>query len=200
MENGQTRVAVLGTLAEFHREPIPFDVQALVDLVVDVHPDLLCLDITPGQWERRDFGDLPPEYREALLPLAEQSNIVVVPIGGDHAPGEPEPSGWRGALIEWLRRGLAGIQRGASGPASVNHGWRHDVANLLYHAIARLAGEQAQQRREQHTAHLTEKTLALADRDPGSRILVVVNLQYCHIIRPELRKCPDVNVVSYQEL
>jgi len=62
-----TKVAVLGTLAEFHREPIPYDLRELIRLVMDLRPDLLCLDITPDQWQRRDFGDLPPEYRDALL-------------------------------------------------------------------------------------------------------------------------------------
>ena len=30
-----TRVAVLGTLAEFHCEPIPYDLKALVRMVAD---------------------------------------------------------------------------------------------------------------------------------------------------------------------
>jgi uncharacterized protein len=50
--------------------------------VRDIQPDLLCLDILPEQWERRDFSALPPRYRQALLPLAEQSDIVIVPVGG----------------------------------------------------------------------------------------------------------------------
>lgn len=41
-----TPVAVLGTLAEFHREPIPYNLAALVRLVTELRPDLLCLDLT----------------------------------------------------------------------------------------------------------------------------------------------------------
>ena len=61
----QTTVAVLGTLAEFHSEPIPYDLAALVKLVSDIQPDLLCLDMTEEQWRTQDFGGLPPEYRKA---------------------------------------------------------------------------------------------------------------------------------------
>ena len=45
-----TPVAVLGTLAEFHREPIPYDLAALVRLAVTLRPDLLGLDMTTEQW------------------------------------------------------------------------------------------------------------------------------------------------------
>src|SRR5512138_433960 len=124
----RTPVAVLGTLAEFHREPIPYDLKALVQLVTAVQPDLLCLDMTPEQWRQRHFDDLPPEYREALLPLAHQTDIVVVPIAERPAPPEPSAPGWRGSLIRTLRGWLAELQRRAPGPAAVNHGPRHDLA------------------------------------------------------------------------
>jgi hypothetical protein len=58
----------LGTLAEFHREPIPYDLEALVELVADLNPDFVCLEMTPEQWRQQDFDDLPPEYRDACCP------------------------------------------------------------------------------------------------------------------------------------
>jgi hypothetical protein len=115
-EKKRTRVAVLGTLAEFHRESIPYNLSALLDLVAAINPDLLCLDITPEQWQAQSFSDLPPEYQEALLPLARQTDIVIAPIG------------------EWLRRRIATIQRTAPSPDAMNQGWRHDLANHLYSA------------------------------------------------------------------
>jgi len=195
-----SRIAVLGILAEFHREPIPYDLAALVQLVSDLHPDLLCLDMTPEQWRQQDFGDLPPEYREALLPLTYQTDIVVAPIAEEHSPAEPTATGRRGKLIDLLRRGLAYIQRTAPGPAAINKGWRHDLANLLYHLIAELAGGTVKQEWHTHRHHLTEEILRLARRDPGRRILVVVNIRHCHHIRPALRKYQDIQVVSYEKL
>src|SRR5512134_2410447 len=115
MDNAQpmtrTPVAVLGTLTEFHHEPLPYNLKALVKLVTNLRPDLLCLDITPDQWQRRDFADLPSEYREALLPLAQQTDIVVVPIGETQPLEEPQASGWRGRIIALLRHGLIWLQR-----------------------------------------------------------------------------------------
>lgn len=198
--NPPTRVAVLGTLAEFHREPVPYDLAALVHLVSDLHPDFLCLEITPEQWQQRDFNDLPPEYREALLPLAYQTDIVVAPIAEANPPAEPAASGWRGQLINLCRQGLAYIQRTAPNVAAMNQSWRHHFADMLYLLIAWLAGGQAFRAWQTHRDHLTRQVLEIARRDPGRRILVVVNLRHCHHIRPTLKKHPEIQVVSYSEL
>jgi len=195
-----TRVAVLGTLAEFHRRPIPFDLPALVQLVAALNPDLLCLDMAPAQWQQRDFEGLPPEYVEGLIPLADQTDIVVVPIGGARLPVEPTALGRRGQLIALLRGWLTAIQRTAPDPTDVNQGWRHDLSNLLYHLIDRLVGGQVEQQWRTHRHHLAQQVLALARRDPGRRILVVVNVRHCHHLRPALRAYAEVEVVSYPEL
>lgn len=195
----RTRVAVLGTLAEFHREPIRFDLPALVRLVTDLSPDLLCLDMTLEQWQHQDLEGLPPEYSDALLPLAHQTDIVVVPIAGQHPPKEPTASGWRGRLIAVLRQGLASLQRTVSGPAAINQGWRHVCANLLYGSIELLAGREAGRARMAHTDQLIHQVLDVVRRDPGRSVLVVVNVQYCHFIRPALKR-QGLHVVRYSEL
>jgi hypothetical protein len=195
-----TRVAVLGTLAEFHREPIPYDLEALVELVADLNPDFVCLEMTPEQWQRQDFDDLPPEYRDALLPLTYQTDMVVVPIAESDPPAEPTASGWRGQLVAVCRRGLAYIQRSAPNAAAVNQGWRHDLANVLYHLIAWLGEGRVEKEWQAHRHHLAQQVLELAWRDPGRRILVVVNVRHCHHIRPALKRQSEVEVVPYSKL
>ena len=195
-----TIVAVLGTLAEFHREPIPYNLSALVRLVTELRPDLLCLDMAPDHWQQRDFADLPPEYREALLPLAHQTDIVVVPIGAALPFREPTALGWRARVIASLRKWLAYLQRTSPDPAAINEGWRHHIADSLYGTIAWLAGSEAWRVWRMHTAHLTQQVLEIARRDPGRRILVVVNVRHCHHIRPALKKYPEIEVVPYSAL
>lgn len=196
----QTPVAVLGTLAEFHREPIPYDLAALVRLVNQLQPDLLCLDMTEEQWQQRSFGGLPPEYREALLRLAAQTDIVVVPVAEDPPPSEPAASGWHGRVIAWLRRRLAFLQRTAPGPAAVNARPRHFVADLLYSLIAWLAGRTHRKAWQVHTGHLARRVAAIARRDPDCRVLVVVSVRHCHHLRAALRKQPDIRVVPYEQI
>lgn len=196
----RTTVAVLGTLAEFHREPIPYDLPALVDLVADIHPDLLCLDMTPAQWQQQAFGDLPPEYREGLLPLARQTDIVVVPIGDEHGATRPGASGWRSRAITWLRGQIATIQRTAPGPDAVNQGWRHHLGTVLYGLVRWLAGRETRRAHDAHIDCLTEAVVDVARRNRGDRVLVVVNIQYCHHVRPRLREIPGIQVTSYRDL
>ena len=195
-----TTIAVLGTLADFHREPIPYNLGALVQLVRRIRPDLLCLDLTPEQWRARAFADLPPEYREALLPLADQTDIVVVPIAGACPPPEPAAPGWRGRVIRWAWSGLATLHRSAPGPAGANQGWRHEAANWLYTLIGWLAGPDLRRDWKNHIDHLTRQVLEAARRDPGCRILVAVNVRYCHHIRHALHGQPDVRLVDFSEL
>lgn len=195
-----TPVAVLGTLAEFHKEPIPYDLNALVRLVSRLHPDLLCLDMTSEQWRQRDFGGLPPEYHEALLPLAYQTDIVVAPLASENPPMESLAPGWRGSLIRLIRSWLAFLQRSAPGPDSINQGLRHHAADLLYALSAWLAGPGTRRKLTEHTDRLTQSVLELARRDPEARILVVVNVRHCHIIRAALRKYPEIQVVEYSNL
>jgi hypothetical protein len=195
-----TPVAVLGTMAEFHKEPIPYDLNALVKLVSKLHPDLLCLDMTLKQWQQRDFGGLPPEYHEALLPLAYQTDIVIAPIAGEHPPEETNAPGWRGKAITILRHWLAFLQRTAPGPDAINQGLRHFVADLLYELSAWLAGQATRQELSEHTDHLIQAVLEVARRDAGARILVVVNVRHCHIIRAALRKYPEIQVMKYSDL
>jgi len=196
----RTPIAVLGTLAEFHHEPIPYNLHALVELVTDLRPDLLCLDMTPAQWQRREFDNLPPEYREALLPLAHQTDIVVVPIGEERPLAEPTAPGWRGRLITTLRHWLADLQHTAPGPAAINEGWRHHLADTLYSVIAWLGDNAARHAWQTHTAHLTQQVLEVVRRDPGCRVLVVVNVRHCHHIRPALAQHPEIDVVPYSRL
>jgi hypothetical protein len=65
--------------------------------------------------------------------------------------------------------------------------------------IVRLAGQEARHAWQAHTAHLIQKVLEVVRRDPGRRVLIVVNVRHCHHIRPALRK-RQMGVVGYSEL
>lgn len=195
-----TAVAVLGTLTEFHQQPLPYDLSALVDLVLAKNPDLLCLDMSLEQWQRQEFGSLPAEYVEALLPLAAQTDMVVAPIGGDQPMPSATAAGWRGRLIQLLRTWLAWLLRAAPGPTALNQGWRHDLGNALYGLTRRLAGREVELAYQQHIEQLVEAMQRVVKDNPGNRILVVTNIQYCHHIRPRLSRQANMMVKTIDEL
>ena len=74
------------------------------------------------------------------------------------------------------------------------------MANYLYRAIRQLAGQDIEKATRDHTDHLTQAVLEMARHDPGARLLVVVNVQHCHIIREQLRGYADVEVADYTDL
>jgi hypothetical protein len=195
-----TQIAVLGTLAEFHQEPLPYDLQALVSLVADINPDLLCLDMTLEQWQTQDFSRLPEEYSQALLPLAAQTDIVVVPIGGEQLMPRATAVGWRGWVITAARKLLSWIQSGAPGPDAINEGWRHDIGNIFYNLARQMAGEQVTHAYHTHIEQVSQAALEAARNNPGNRILVVTNIQYCHHIRPLLQQQMGIIETSYKNL
>jgi hypothetical protein len=200
MSKSKPRVAVLGTLAEFHHGAVSFDLDALVELVVQVNPDLLCLDMNPDQWRQKQFDALPPEYRHALLPLAERSDIVVVPIGDSHSQASPEATGLRRILMDWLRQRLAALQRRAPSPEAINYGWRHDVANTVYSIMDALDRGTNRAEKVTHISELIENIKQVAQRDPAAEILVVVNVRYCHHIRPVLDRDPGIELVPFTKM
>lgn len=199
-----TPVAVVGTLAEFRREPVPYDPGELVRFVAAIDPDLLCLDMTPDEWRRRDFGGLPVEYRDALLPLASQTDIVVVPIGDDRTPARgdvPAPTGLRGWLRRRLRSTLARLARGTDSPVSVGEGVRHLLVEHLLHLLDAVErGRSAQRTTAAHRHALVDRILELAHRDPAARILVVVNARHCHQLRRTLREHQEVALIHHSNL
>lgn len=198
--NGRTRVAVLGTLAEFHNGAIPFDLAGFLAMVAAINPDLLCLDITPRQWCERDFDGLPLEYRDALLPLARQTDIVVVPIGTVVPPSNEAVGKRRRQLIDWLRRWIVAIQRTVPAPDAASQGWRHTATNYLYAAIRLLSAGNIKGELTDYVNALVRKVIEVSQQDPGSRVLVVVNVQHCHIVRRRLRDFPDVEVANFRNL
>jgi hypothetical protein len=173
---------------------------ALLELVAKINPDLLCLDITPRQWRERDFDKLPREYQEALLPLARQTDIVVAPIGRDKPPAKQVLGGRRGKVSNWLRKWIEFIQRTAPGPDATNQGWRHGLTNYFYDATRALSAGSGKREVMVYVDHLARNVLEVSRRDPGTRVLVVVNVQHCHIVRKQLRKSHDVEVTDHNDL
>ncbi len=196
----RTSVAVLGTLAEFHHEPIPYDISALLALVTQIYPDLLCLDMTATRWREQNFADLPLNYRDALLRLANQTDIVVVPIGSGQLQHSQRSGGWRSRAVALLRKGITAVQRTAPGPDAINQGWRHNLVNDLYLAIRLLSDRGIKRGIHDYTDRLTQDVLRVSRRDPAARVLVIVNVQYCHLIRNRLKKYDEIKVTDYADL
>ena len=196
---------MLGTLAELHREPIQYDLKTLRRLVKDLQPDLLCAEIHPDDWQAGELSGLPPEYREALVPLARRTDIIIVPVSGARdrelfvPRGESLP-GLRSLVVRLLNGQLWLMQRLANGAGAINSGLFGWMCDCLCRFTAWMCGRQAQRSWDQANQAIVNNVLAAIQRDPGRRVLVTVNCRRRHRLERALRRLPEVELVDYRIL
>lgn len=198
-----TRLAILGTMSDLHRQPIAYDLNCLQKVVADLAPDLLCAEITLQSWEREDFSQASIEVREALAPVIASTDIVLIPVAptperySDFAPN----SGWRHRLVRTFDRLLQWGQVQAGDVQTVNGPWFgafcHTVCwitEILWTTKDRAAWERQNQ-------ELVENIVRAIQRDSGRRVLVVVQCQRLHRLIPMLRAHGDLfKITAYQNL
>jgi hypothetical protein len=201
----KTRIAVLGTLAALHREPIRYNLACLTQLVEELNPDLLFAELQREAWEAGDASTAPIEYREALIPLAARTNIVIVPIQGAVGcePGITQAAHMahpRRAMLRWLDDLLRWFQLRADGPRAIHSGSFGHICHTICQLEAWVGGPAARQTWDAANRALLENVLAAVQRDPGVRVLVTVDCRRWHRLAERLRHMDEVELVAYWEL
>jgi hypothetical protein len=198
----KTRLTLLSTLSDVHTQPIQYDLAALAAIVDQVAPDLLCVELPQNDWERGNLAQSPVEVERSLLPLAELSYVVVVPVAPDARQFDDfaPQTGWRGELARRLSGALQSAQRAANNPEAIHAMLFQSVCHTI--CLLNEMSWDAEARRawnEQNQAML-DNILQAARRDPGRRVLVALQCQRVHWLEPRLKKVPDIELVDYREL
>lgn len=201
----KSRVSVLGTIGELHLEPVGFDLAVLTRIVREARPDLLCAEIHPYDWATHERDRLPPEYRDALLPLSRRTDIVVVPVSGygrmDLAQPRKGPFlAMRTFLVRLLNAHLRWMQSGKRGVKALNSGTWGTVCDRLCSLTARLCGRDVLDAWDEANRTLFENVLEAIRRDPGRRVLVTVDCRRRHRLERELRRVTEVDLLPYEKL
>jgi hypothetical protein len=197
----KTRLATLATMAELHAEASRYDLVALTRLVGEVMPDLLCVEVTRAAWEAGVMDEASLPIRAALNPLAQRSDIVIVPIAADPrehaalAPSAGRGTGWVTAL-ERLHRW---VQRRT--PARAFNGATY---GMFCHTICTLQEAawtpDARAAWEAENEAMLANLLAAIRRDPARRVLAAMQCQRKHWLDARLRRELAVELVAYWEL
>lgn len=201
----KSRVAVLGTLADLHQEPIRFNLKTLRRLVKELKPDLLCAEIHPNDWQRSDWDRMMPEYKEALVSLSRRSDIIIVPVSSSNereliAPWDQRWYRLRSWIVRLLNGQLRFMQRVANGPRAINSGVFSWLCDGTCSLTAWVCGPEARQAWDKNNEVILNNILAAVQRDPGRRVLVTVDCRRRHRLEKQLRRAPGIDLVFYQHL
>jgi hypothetical protein len=198
-----TRLAVLGTMSDLHREPIAYDLNCLQKIIAEVSPDLLCAEITLADWERADLSQASLEIREALAPIIAATDIVLIPVAASprHFGSFLPESGWRRRLIKALDRLLRWGQLRAATPENINGPWFGAFCHSMCWLTERFWTAQDRAAWDAENRELVENVARAIERDRGRRVLLVVQCQRLHQLITRLHSRPDqFTLVSYRNL
>ncbi len=199
----RTRLAILGTLSELHRQPIAYDLNCLRALVADLSPDLLCAEITREAWEDGDLSTAAVEVREALAPVVAATDIVLIPVlptpthYADFAP----TTGWRRDVVRAFDRTLQWGQREADRPEAVNGALFGAFCHTLCALTEMLWTPEDRALWEAQNRALAENIVQAVRQDRGRRVLVAVQCQRLHRLMPLLHDRNElIEIVDYRKL
>lgn len=198
----KTRLALLSTLAEMHTQSIQYNLTTLANILTQVSPDLLYVEVPQHDWELDRLEQAPVEIQRGLLPLAELSRTVVVPVApdarqfNDFAPR----TGWRAGLARRLDQALRWAQRQANSAEAI-HAWPFEATcHTLCHLSELSWDTEARQAWQAQNQALLTNIREAVHHDSGRRVLVAVQCQRIHWLEPRLKKMPDIELVDYWEL
>lgn len=200
-----SKVAVLGLLADLHREPTQYDIILLRRLVKNIQPDLLCAEIHPDDWQSGDLSVVWPEYRETLLPLARRSDIIIVPVGGStkgeiQLPRDDSLAGLRRLIVHFINRLQRLIMRLARHPDDLNGGALDTLCDGMCAVALWVSGPQARQAWDEANRAILNNIVAATHRDPKRRVLVTVDCRRRRWLIDHLRGISDIELFTYHAL
>lgn len=203
INESRTRLALLATLSDLHHEPVTYDLDSLRAIVTDLAPDLLCAEITREIWEGGDLSQAAGEVREALVPVVEATDVVLVPVApnSDRFADFASEVGWRRGLVLAIDRALRWGQRQANTPEAING----KLFETFCHPLCLLTERswKAERRRawDEQNRLIANYIIQAIRRDAGRRVLVAVQCQRIHKLEPLLKAHADeLEIVDYRNL
>ena len=201
--SSQTRLAILGTMSDLHREPISYDLDCLQKIVADVSPDLLCAEITKEDWEQEDLSRAALEVREALAPVIASMDVVLIPVAptsARYADFTPD-SGWRRSLVQTFDQLLRWGQIQADDARKINGSSFGAFCHTVCWMTESLWNVKDRHAWQKQNEELVENIIAAVKRDGGRRVLVAVQCQRLHRLIPLLNAHSELfKFVAYQKL
>lgn len=197
----KTRLAFLSTIGDLHTTTLQYDLTCLRALIAQIAPDLLCAEVRRTAWERNSLAGVSLEVREALIPVVMASDIVLIPVAPERSTDSMLLPTWRQALVRTFDGVLKWGQRLANGPEGIHsltfETFCHSVCALTEMSWTTFKRAAWKEENEALAANI----IRAVRRDPGCRVLAVVQCQRVHTLEPILKLHQDlIDLVRYKDL
>lgn len=204
----KAEVFVLATLHQFHADSKYYSFDQLSQIIRDVRPDVICVELTGGDIKSRRKQSTKVEYEKSVFPVADKYNYQLVPL----EPDEPKFSTLVSLNVESereLRTADAGKAEAFSlftdglyahlfsvwrSPLDVNSSMtdshfevKHNYQNALY-------GDKQRRVWEEWNGHFLEQVLNTARSTDKKKVLVLVGVEHAYWLRKALRKQKGVHL------
>lgn len=196
----RAEVIVLSTLHQLHAETEGYSFTDLSEVIEQLQPDILAVELTAEDIESRRDQSTKQEYQRAVFPLLDKHDYDVVPLEppqplydelvglfrkSQNDLGEQNPAGaesfnlYADSLFEFLG------ERWDS-PGAVNS----RATDILFESKHRfqsvLFGSEEAQAWQGWNQHFLQQILKTAEAHPGKRILVLVGAEHAYWLRAHL--------------
>jgi hypothetical protein len=209
----KAEVIVLSTLHQLHAETEGYSFADLSDVIEQLQPDILAVELTAEDLESRRDQSTKQEYQRAVFPLLDKHDYSVVPL-------EP-PQPLYGNLVGLFRKSQKDLSE--QNPAAAESfnlytdslfeflGERWDspgavnsrATDILFESKHRfqsaLFGDEEAQAWQGWNQHFLQQILKTAAAHPDSRILVLVGAEHAYWLRSHLAD-NEVTLLDTQRL
>jgi hypothetical protein len=195
------RLSVLGLMSDLHEESIPYNLDVLRRTVLEIEPDLLCLEMTHQAWDQANFRDAALPVRETLAPAAATSSIVIIPVAA--RPQERSDYNQRSGARSRIANALDSLHRAVQRRSTIRTIHSRPY-NAFCHTICELEEAlwepSAREAWKAENRAMLQQIIDAAQRDPGRRILTATQCHRKHWLDDRLAEHPGIELVDYWQL
>ena len=197
----RSTVFVLSTLHQFHSDSSFYSFTTLSNIVRDLKPDVICVELTPTDLASRKEQKTKQEYPKSIFPLADKYGYRMVPM----EPGEP------------LFTELVGLTRQSERELRENHPDKAEAFSIFTEELYKqlfaqwdsvlainsqitdsnfevkhryqnaLFGAKQEGAWEEWNKHFLQTIVDTAQKYKGKRIVVLVGVEHAYWLRARLR-------------
>jgi len=206
-------VVVLATLHQFHDRVDGYGFSDLSQLISDIAPDIIAVELTQADIESRCEQAVKQEYERSVFPLLGDHSFRLVPL----EPDEPEFS----ELVAKNHHSIEVVSQSDAGKHEAFSDYVADLYSLLFelwdsplavnssytdavfrgkHAVQDIVyGTEQTEAWERWNSHFASVVLSTVRDGHSSRLLVLVGVEHAYWLRERLSREPALRLLSVED-